>query len=101
MNKPQRLPMPILESYEWQDRGLCRRMPVEVFFEAEGARGANKRRREEVAKRVCARCPVLEPCREHALAAEDFGVWGGLSAHEREELRASGQVVTPVVTRAS
>ena len=55
---------------------------------------AKKRRREEVAKRVCARCPVLEPCREHALAAEDFGVWGGLSAHEREELRATGQVVT-------
>jgi WhiB family transcriptional regulator, redox-sensing transcriptional regulator len=95
MNKPQRLPMPIVESYEWQDRGLCRRMPVEVFFEADGARGANKRRREEVAKRVCARCPVLEPCRVHALAAEDFGVWGGLSANEREEMRrASGRTAT-------
>jgi WhiB family redox-sensing transcriptional regulator len=30
-------------------------------------------------------------CREHALAVrEPYGVWGGLSEHEREELTGAG-----------
>ncbi len=42
--------------------------------------------REEAAKRVCARCPVVMPCRAHALAVrEPYGVWGGMSAAERDE----------------
>lgn len=40
--------------------------------------------REEAAKRVCARCPVMVECREHALLMpEPYGVWGGLTAAER------------------
>ena len=31
--KNRRLPKPLLDAYEWQDRGLCRRMPLDVFFE--------------------------------------------------------------------
>jgi len=39
---------------------------------------------------VCHRCPVLTACREHALrVAEPYGVWGGLSAEEREDLLAT------------
>jgi WhiB family redox-sensing transcriptional regulator len=88
MRKAQRLPKPVLESYEWQERGLCRNMSVEVFFESEGARGSGRELREEAAKRVCRQCPVIRQCREHAIAAEDFGVWGGLTAREREEIRS-------------
>ena len=40
--------------------------------------------RELRAKLVCAGCPVLEMCREHALSVgEPYGVWGGLSETER------------------
>lgn len=40
------------------------------------------------AKRVCARCPVLEPCRQYALEHfPPFGVWGGTSVVERKRLR--------------
>jgi WhiB family redox-sensing transcriptional regulator len=36
---------------------------------------------------VCRRCPVLEQCRLHALSAhEPYGVWGGLSESERDEI---------------
>ena len=87
MRKPDRLPAPLLESYEWQDQARCRTLPVGSFFDAELARGANRRQREEAAKRVCRECPVLRQCRAHALAAEDYGVWGGLTAHERDLIR--------------
>jgi WhiB family redox-sensing transcriptional regulator len=41
-----------------------------------------------VAKQVCAGCPVTEQCRTWAMdTGVDFGVWGGLTAEERRELR--------------
>lgn len=87
MRKPDRLPAPLLESYVWQEQARCRTLPVGSFFDAELARGANRREREEAAKRVCRECPVIRECRQHALAAEDYGVWGGLTAQEREVVR--------------
>ena len=46
-----------------------------------------RQRREEAAKALCARCPVIEQCREHALAVQEpYGVWGGLSESERQQL---------------
>lgn len=40
-----------------------------------------------LAKRVCSRCPLLGPCRAYGLAAAESGVWGGLSAWDREVAR--------------
>lgn len=88
MRKPQRLPQPNLDEYEWQDRASCRSVPVAVFFQSENARGGVRAAGEEAAKQVCRRCPVIAQCRVHAIAAEDYGVWGGLTALERAALRS-------------
>ncbi|MTA96041.1 MAG: WhiB family transcriptional regulator, partial [Actinobacteria bacterium] len=41
------------------------------------------------AKAICASCPVLAQCRDHALAVQEpYGIWGGLSEDERAELIA-------------
>ncbi|MQA06770.1 MAG: WhiB family transcriptional regulator [Streptosporangiales bacterium] len=43
-----------------------------------------------VAKRLCRSCPLLDACREWALAhptAARYGVWGGLSERERRAER--------------
>jgi WhiB family redox-sensing transcriptional regulator len=41
--------------------------------------------RHQKAKAVCAKCPVVAQCREHALRfGEDFGTWGGLSEDDRD-----------------
>ncbi|SDP63373.1 WhiB family transcriptional regulator, redox-sensing transcriptional regulator [Pedococcus dokdonensis] len=87
MRKPQRLPQPTLDEYEWQDRASCRSVPVAVFFQSENARGGVRAAGEEAAKRVCRVCPVIAQCRVHAIAAEDYGVWGGLTALERAAIR--------------
>jgi hypothetical protein len=39
-----------------------------------------------VARRLCATCPVREPCAE-AGASERHGMWGGLSPKERKRRR--------------
>jgi WhiB family transcriptional regulator, redox-sensing transcriptional regulator len=42
----------------------------------------------EAAKRVCGGCPVIDQCREWAIAhGADHGVWGGLTAEERIAMR--------------
>ncbi|MFD7011312.1 WhiB family transcriptional regulator [Rhodococcus jostii] len=39
---------------------------------------------EAEAKRLCASCPALAPCRDYALSApEPYGTWGGMSETER------------------
>jgi WhiB family redox-sensing transcriptional regulator len=50
------------------------------------------------------RCPVRAECAAHALAVrEPYGVWGGLTEDEREELmgRARNRLVTTAPTAAS
>lgn len=39
------------------------------------------------AKTICARCPVLDVCREFAMATrQQWGVWGGMSEDDRRNL---------------
>jgi len=87
MTDISRLPGPTLDLWEWQLEGACQAQDSELFFHPEGERGPSRSGREAAAKAVCAACPVLEQCRAHALAArEPYGVWGGLSEHERLQL---------------
>lgn len=89
MTDISRLPVPLIENWEWQLLGACRGEDTELFFHPEGERGPRRSGREAAAKAVCARCPVLDLCREHALSArEPYGVWGGLSETEREAVYA-------------
>jgi WhiB family transcriptional regulator, redox-sensing transcriptional regulator len=83
----QRLPGPQSDKWDWQLRGACRGTTGEVFFHPEGERGTARSRREEAAKAICATCPVVCQCALHALRVrEPYGVWGGLSESERENV---------------
>ncbi|MDV8055791.1 MULTISPECIES: WhiB family transcriptional regulator [unclassified Rhodococcus (in: high G+C Gram-positive bacteria)] len=84
--RPVQLPVPNADVWDWQLDGLCRGLDSSVFFHPEGERGRARTSREKSAKQVCGRCPVLEQCRQHALEAnEPYGVWGGMSAHDRAD----------------
>jgi WhiB family redox-sensing transcriptional regulator len=84
MAEISRLPGPIADVWEWQYQGSCRRVDPAVFFHPEGERDA--------AKAVCAGCPVVQQCREHALTVrEPYGVWGGMTEDEREAVYAQGK----------
>jgi len=80
-----RLPGPVADLWQWQLDGSCRRESPDVFFHPDGERGPSRRNRDRQAKAVCAGCPVMQSCREHALRVrEPYGVWGAMTANERE-----------------
>lgn len=84
MTDTRRLPEPVAETWAWQLHGRCRGMDSSLFFHPDDERGRARAHREARAKQVCRGCPVLEPCRRHALSArEPYGVWGGMSERER------------------
>jgi WhiB family redox-sensing transcriptional regulator len=65
---------------DWMRYGNCAEEPPAIFFPSDGV-GV------EIARRICATCPVQEPCLEYALAQRiDHGVWGGASERERRRI---------------
>jgi WhiB family redox-sensing transcriptional regulator len=69
----------------WQERAACQGSDAKLFFGPEKERIRDREVREGAAKRVCASCPVLRECRNHALQTPElFGIWGGLSETDRE-----------------
>jgi WhiB family redox-sensing transcriptional regulator len=82
-----RLPVVVAEEWDWQLHGACRGADSSLFFHTDNERGLARESREQRAKAICRSCPVLEQCREHALAVQEpYGIWGGLGEIERREM---------------
>ncbi len=87
MTDISRLPGRNEDLWRWQLRAVCRGMDTADFFHPDAERGPSKHRRDAKAKAICASCPVIAQCRTHALQVhEPYGVWGGLTADERNQL---------------
>ena len=73
---------------DWETRAACKGRDPSLFFGPNQFEPKRDREaREEAAKAVCARCPVILHCRERAiLRGELYGVWGGLGEVERRTL---------------
>lgn len=72
-------------SFAWQADAACLDMDPAIFFPERGDREA-----VVLAKSVCARCPVSDPCRELGMAQsafENFGIYGGTTFTERRNLK--------------
>lgn len=68
------------EIAKWMQEGNCAHQSPSTFFPSDGV-GV------EVARRICATCPVVEPCLEYALEHRiEHGVWGGCSERERRRI---------------
>jgi WhiB family transcriptional regulator, redox-sensing transcriptional regulator len=80
----------------WTEHARCVETDPEIFYPTNGGIGVNQTRQ---AKNICRQCPVRAAempkapggtgeCLEDALKRNDeYGVWGGLTAKERKELR--------------
>jgi len=69
---------------DWWEDAACRGMGPELFVDAlphdqwrEANFTAETRRRIEEAKQVCGDCPVVGPCRDDAIATNDFSAIRG------------------------
>jgi WhiB family redox-sensing transcriptional regulator len=79
----------------WMARGNCRDEVPARFFPSDGV-GVDQ------ARRICATCPVQEPCLEYALEQRiDHGVWGGASERERRRILKRRRMEAAEATGAS
>jgi WhiB family redox-sensing transcriptional regulator len=70
----------------WRNRAACLEENPELFFPTGNSDPAYHQIEE--AKVVCRRCQVVDTCLRWAMAShQDAGVWGGLSADERNTLK--------------
>lgn len=65
----------------WIREANCRSTNLDLFFPDDG-----KSFGKEVEK-LCAECPVLEPCQEWAVYHEGHGYQGGLTPIQRQKVR--------------
>ncbi|MDD7968445.1 WhiB family transcriptional regulator [Actinomycetospora lemnae] len=73
----------------WRQRAACRDADPELFFPS-AEDGPIHDAQVATAKAVCSRCPVRRPCLTEALERMPYGVAGGVSEQERQQLRRSG-----------
>lgn len=66
----------------WIEEAACKGYS-HLFYPKDAERPQAKDRREQKAKTLCAVCPVLNSCREHAQFNGEFGIWGGQNEEER------------------
>ena len=66
----------------WRERAACRGADLLVFFPGRGESA-------EPARRICAACPVRQPCLDYAIShGIVHGIWGGLAERDRRGLRS-------------
>jgi len=65
----------------WQDSAACKGMESSIFL-------SGVKSRVQLAKAICASCPVVGNCLQFALDNEDFEphVYGGMTGDERKKL---------------
>ncbi|MBB5937043.1 WhiB family transcriptional regulator [Streptomyces zagrosensis] len=77
--------MPEGHADRWR-HAACVDEDPELFFPV-GATSPRTLQQEQEAKAVCARCPIIDMCRDWAVATgQTHGVWGGTSEQERAVL---------------
>jgi WhiB family redox-sensing transcriptional regulator len=65
----------------WRGWAACRGTDLKVFFPGRGEPA-------EPARRICASCPVRQPCLDYAISHGIMhGTWGGLTERDRRALR--------------
>lgn len=77
----------------WTAQAACRDYHPELWFPMErmGSAGRMPYTNYTEARKICEGCPSRAACLDFALRYdEQYGLWGGLTPHERQALRRGG-----------
>jgi WhiB family redox-sensing transcriptional regulator len=66
----------------WMDRAACLNADPDQFFPDEEGKSSAKH-----ARTVCATCPVVRECAEFGIRNHEYGIWGGLTDKQRDDIR--------------
>ena len=72
----------------WQEKGSCRDSGLNFYGPV-----------TRVHRNECAKCPVLDQCRDYAIWHEEYGFWGGMSEGERASYREANGITMIVPER--
>lgn len=72
------------DAQQWRDQAACKGQDLDLFFP--GPKDSNALARARV---LCARCPVIDECRQEAerMPERSYGVWAGLTHAQRANNR--------------
>jgi len=83
-NKSQKKFAELTQAIEEVGEVACQSFPDMMFEEQDNV---ESRRTQHIIKQICRECPVKDLCLDYALEArEEYGIWGGLTTKERNEL---------------
>lgn len=81
----------IIDGPEWHNQAACRNANPDLFFPEQLNHGRPPANAAAAALAICDTCPVIDPCRDYALTRSThhdmYGIWGGLTAAERAQIR--------------
>lgn len=77
---------------EWE-KAACKDTPTQFFFVFEENKNAQKWLDIGILRRICASCPIFTECLAYALGHENYGVWGGMLASERNTLNGRAPAI--------
>jgi WhiB family redox-sensing transcriptional regulator len=66
----------------WAEQAACAGQ-TDLFFGSPTEPERVRIDRERLALAVCATCPVVSPCRDHARQFRESGIWGGENEKDR------------------
>jgi WhiB family transcriptional regulator, redox-sensing transcriptional regulator len=80
----------------WEEQAACKDTSIELWFGEEHPFGVTKafrtKEQTERAKAICARCPVLDDCREWVMEVQlPFGIVAAMTEVERKQLSVQDQ----------
>lgn len=77
--------MEVWESYKkvnWE-KANCREVGTNAFYMQDDEEASKRFAKTEYARAVCATCPIQLECLTYAFKHERFGMWGAMTARER------------------
>ena len=74
--------MPRYSEVDWE-KGACKGAPTNLFYAVEENRKINEWIEIGILRTMCGGCPIYKQCLAYALGNENYGVWGGMTTHER------------------
>lgn len=80
-----------MRALPWADEALCAQTDPDLWYPEKAAATFMTIDGDRVshAKAICRRCQVRTTCLDYAMGAnEEYGIWGGLTTNERDQLRA-------------
>jgi hypothetical protein len=70
------------KSVQWEQAN-CKSVGTDAFYIQDDERGASLKKKTIYARAVCSVCPIQPECLTYAFKHERFGMWGAMTAAER------------------